>query len=58
MQKQGYCFRLSDVAKNYLEYCAKSAKMSEGKFLDFMLVSLSAQDEFYHHENEKTDIDN
>lgn len=58
MQKQGYSFRLSSLAINYLTYCADLANMSAGKYLDFMLRSLAVNDGFYRaDEDEKADLD-
>lgn len=54
-RKDNYSYRLSENAVAYLKYCAKNAKLSESKFLDFLLCSLSANDEFYKqylYENE------
>lgn len=59
MQKQGYSFRLSSLAINYLTYCAELANMSVGKYLDFMLRSLAVNDGFYRPDADtETDIDN
>lgn len=57
-RKDNYSYRLSKNAVAYLKYCADNAKLSESKFLDFLLCSLSANDEFYKqylYENKKTD---
>lgn len=53
-RKSNYSFRLSDKAKEYITYSASFCGMSESKFLDFLLCSLSASDEAYQiYENEK-----
>ena len=58
-RKNNYSFRLSDDAKDYMNYCANVSGLSESKFLDFLLCSLAAQDEGYkfHNENKKANCD-
>lgn len=59
-RKNNYSFRLSVKAVDYLKYCSEKANLSESKFLDFLLCSLSANDEWYQqylYENKKTYLD-